>query len=65
MPRQWFLNKLDPDGSLTVPELRMILEVSIPIFSAVLPPFSAKLAFIFRKPECAHFGPFISHTIPL
>ena len=26
MPRQWFLNKLDPHGDLTVPELRAILE---------------------------------------
>ena len=26
MPRQWFLEKLDPDGSLSVPELRMLLE---------------------------------------
>ena len=26
MPRQWLLKKLDPDGTLTVPALMMILE---------------------------------------
>ena len=34
--------------------------VRIPLFSAVLPHFSAKLTIFFRKPECAHFGRFIS-----
>ena len=34
--------------------------VAIPDFPAVLPIFPAKLTIIFPKPECAHFGPFIS-----
>ena len=34
--------------------------VRIPLFSAVLLHFSAKLTIFFRKPECAHFGRFIS-----
>ena len=36
MPRQWFLEKLDPDGSLTVPELRMILEPHVRDYKAVV-----------------------------
>ena len=36
MPRQWFLEKLDPDGSLTVPELRMILEPHVREYRAVV-----------------------------
>ena len=35
------------------------INVRIPLFSAVLPLFPAKLTIFFRKPECAHFGPFI------
>ena len=34
--------------------------VGIPFFPAGLPHFSAKLTISFRKPECAHFGPYIS-----
>ena len=36
MPRQWFLEKLDPDGSRTVPELRMILEPHVRDYRAVV-----------------------------
>ena len=31
-----------------------------PLFPAVLPDFPAKFTIFFRKPECAHFGRFIS-----
>ena len=36
VPGQWFLEKLDPDGSLTVPELRMILEPHVRDYKAVV-----------------------------
>ena len=37
-----------------------VVPVAIPDFSAVLPDFSATNTRFFRKPESAHFGPFIS-----
>ena len=65
MPRQWFLKKLDPDGSLTVPELRMILEQHMLEYKAVVlngnePPgmtvkkalnIYKKFYFLSRQPE--------------
>ena len=65
MPRQWFLNKLDPHGSLTVPQLRMILEPQMLMYKAVVlngnePPrmtvkkalnIYKKFHFLSRQPE--------------
>ena len=36
MPRQWWLRKLDPDGLLTVPELRQKLEPHVRMYKAVV-----------------------------
>ena len=65
MPRQWFLKNLDPDGSLTVPALRMILEPHMREYKDVVlnsrePPgmtvkkalnISKKFHFLSRQPE--------------
>ena len=36
MPRQWFLKKLDPDGTLTVPALRRILDPHVREYADVV-----------------------------
>ena len=36
MPRQWWLEKLDPDGLLTVEELRQKLEPHVRVYKAVV-----------------------------
>ncbi len=36
MPRQWFLNKLDPRGELLVPELRDLLRQHVLAYRALV-----------------------------